>query len=207
MAEREAVIPTPSVLQDLQEERQVVQEGYRFLDEKRLLLAAEILRQLERYRRLHREYEELHAQAARALREAVARHGLDGLQVYPPAADLDSATLEVETRTVLGVQVTDSRLHAENTPPPRALDPSPEARECRRLFDELAKRSAPLAALTGNLERLLDEYRRTERRARALEDVLLPEIEHQLLEVAVRLEEMDQEEAVRTRLNYGKQRP
>ena len=203
MADGEAPIPTPSVLQSLREERQVVQEGYRFLDEKRLLLAAEVLRQLERYRRLQREYEELHAEAARALQEAVARHGFDGLQVYPSGADLEAATLPTETRKVLGVKVTESRLQAPLHAPPRAVDPSPEARECRRLFKELVERSAPLAALTGNLERLLDEYRRTERRARALEDVLLPEIAQQLLEVATRLEEIDQEEAVRTRLNHG----
>ena len=204
MADAGGLTPTPSVLQELQDERLVVQEGYQFLDEKRLLLAAEILRQLERYRRLHREYLELHESAAKALSGSIVRHGLEGLQVYPPAADLEQAKLETETHTVLGVKVTDSQLHGEiDLSPPRAADPSPEARECRRLFNELVKRSAPLAAITGNLERLLDEYRRTERRARALEDVLLPEIEHQLLEVSTRLEELDQEEAVRTRLKYG----
>ncbi|SCZ50238.1 V-type ATP synthase subunit D [Thiohalomonas denitrificans] len=202
MADAGGLTPTPSVLQELQNERLVVQEGYGFLDEKRLLLAAEILRQLDRYRHLHREYLELHESAAGALREAVVRHGLEGLQIYPPATDLESAELQGESRTVLGVTVTDSRLHGEtNLSPPPAADPSPEARRCRDLFNELVKRSAPLAAITGNLERLLDEYRRTERRARALEDVLLPEIEHQLREVSTRLEELDQEETVRTRLS------
>ena len=51
--------------------------------------------------------------------------------------------------------------------------------------------------------RLAAEYRRTERRARALEDVILPEIEGTLREVESHLEEVDQEEAIRTRLHYG----
>ncbi|MBF0418470.1 MAG: hypothetical protein HQL86_09515, partial [Magnetococcales bacterium] len=54
--------------------------------------------------------------------------------------------------------------------------------------------------LSGNLQRLLTEYRRTERRARALEDVILPELDEAIHEMEIRLEELDQEEAIRVRL-------
>jgi V/A-type H+-transporting ATPase subunit D len=56
-----------------------------------------------------------------------------------------------------------------------------------------------LAAQAGNLERLGREYRRTARRARALEDVLLPEINEAVADVSGRLEEIDREEAIRVR--------
>ena len=55
------------------------------------------------------------------------------------------------------------------------------------------------AASAGNLERLAAEYRRTERRARALENVLLPEIERALRTTEEHLEQADREEAVRIR--------
>lgn len=48
--------PTHTAVLELKEERQVVREGYDFLDEKRLLLAAEILRQLRRYQELMSEF-------------------------------------------------------------------------------------------------------------------------------------------------------
>ena len=51
----------------------------------------------------------------------------------------------------------------------------------------------------GNLERLRLEYRRTERRTRALEDVLMPEIDLTIKELETRLEEIEQEEAIRVR--------
>ena len=51
----------------------------------------------------------------------------------------------------------------------------------------------------GHLRRLIDEYRRTERRARALENVLLPEIDHSLKFIEEQLDAVDQEEAVRVR--------
>jgi V/A-type H+-transporting ATPase subunit D len=43
------------------------------------------------------------------------------------------------------------------------------------------------------------EYRRTERRARALENILLPEIEAVLQVIEDHLEALDREEAVRVR--------
>ena len=48
--------------------------------------------------------------------------------------------------------------------------------------------------------RLLAEYRLTERRARALENVILPEIEQSLNEMNSYLEEADLEDAIRARL-------
>jgi V/A-type H+-transporting ATPase subunit D len=59
---------------------------------------------------------------------------------------------------------------------------------------------ARLGVSGGNLERLAVEYRRTERRARALENVLLPEVEGALSTIQGQLELADQEEAVRIRL-------
>jgi V/A-type H+-transporting ATPase subunit D len=189
---------------ELREERQVIEEGYRFLDEKRLLLAAEMLRQLEEYQRLYTSFDALNQQAAQAMAAAVERHGLEGLQLHP-ARPLDDAELEVGQRSFLGVRLLESTLQlpAQLSPEQSAIDPSPEARRCTELFRELIPLSARLAGLSGNLERLMAEYQRTERRARALEDVILPEVKSLQQEIGTRLEEMDQEEAIRVRLKYG----
>jgi V/A-type H+-transporting ATPase subunit D len=60
-----------------------------------------------------------------------------------------------------------------------------------------------LAARAGNLNRLAREYRRTERRARALEKVLLPEVDQAIKMVDEQLEMMEREEAIRTRWSPG----
>ena len=65
------------------------------------------------------------------------------------------------------------------------------------------ERAAMAAGISSNLFRLIAEYRHTERRARALEDVILPEIEVTLGDMETHLEETDQEEAIRARLKYG----
>ena len=56
------------------------------------------------------------------------------------------------------------------------------------------------AGVSGNLQRLLSEYRKTERRARALENVVIPEMTHKLHDMSSRLEELDQEDVVRVHM-------
>ncbi len=187
--------PTRSAVIEMKDERRAMHEGYVFLDEKCLLLAGEILRELAQYGRLQREFIGLHEAAMAALQAAVARHGLEGLQVQPPA-DLSQAQLTRRTRSLMGVPLQAAEALAAAAPAPPAVNPSPEAQACRRAFAALLAAAAPLAALAGNLERLSFEYRRSVRRARALQDVMLPELARSIYDIENRLEELEQEDAI-----------
>jgi V/A-type H+-transporting ATPase subunit D len=199
MPDREAT-PTHSAFLELKEERAGMREGYSFLDEKRLILASEILVQLERYETEMASFRADYANAAESLQAAVSRHGLQGLSLYPVETAL-GGDLKVETRSVLGVIVHEADFQEGNQEPvAEAVDRSPEAERCREVFRGLVPRLTRLATLAGNLERLHFEYRRTARRARALEDVLLPEIDERIKTVDSALEELEREESIRVRL-------
>ena len=187
--------PTRSALLELREERRAMGEGYTFLDEKCLLLAAAILRELKRHAALLEEFRRLHGDACTLLRAAVLRHGLQGIECYPPAL-LADARLSITRRPLLGVMLQDAELSRSASSTPLALNPSPEAQQSRDRFAALLAQAAQLAAVAGNLERLSHEYRRTMRRARALHDVLLPELDQGIHEIQARLEQQEQEEAV-----------
>ena len=195
--------PTRAAVLELRQEQAVVSEAYDFLDEKRLLLAAELLRQLEAYQRLLAELEELAGQARRRLIAAIERHGLQGLSVYP-AVPLQGVVVDDQRRNFMGVTLIETALLASEAQAPAASDPSSEAEACREVFVDLVQHSATLAGLSGNLHRLLKEYRLTERRARALENVILPEIERSLNDMMAYLEEADLEDAIRARLQGHK---
>jgi len=206
------VVPTHSAYLELQAERAGMQEGYRFLDEKRLILASEILAGLKLLEETLTRWREARALALEALRGAIGRHGLEELSVYPAAAGVGCAG-EAASRPVLGVRIDavpelapwPAEDRRQGTPGPTvepvasAVFPSPEAELCRERFVNLLPIAARLAAVTGNLERLRQEYVRTSRRARALEDVLLPEIDESLRSIDAALEELDREEVVRVR--------
>jgi V/A-type H+/Na+-transporting ATPase subunit D len=192
------VTPTRSAALELADERKLMRQGYEFLDEKRTLLAAEMLRQLRLYQE---RAEALHAamrRAAEALVSAVERHGFDGAQVYPRPTPSE---IPANTRTLfLGITMLAAGEAApEAWPSPPAVDPSPEAEACRAAFEELLTMAADIGARSGNLHRLAREYRRTERRAQALEKVLLPEVEEAIKHVDEQLDTMEREETIRTR--------
>jgi len=196
--------PTRSAVLELQAERAVVGEAYDFLDEKRLLLAAELLRQLADYERQLAELGELRHRAAGALARAVTQHGLQGLGVYP-ATMLGDARFETDVRNFMGVRLVTARmvLPAESSGPAAAC-PSAEARACQLAFRGLLEAGSRLAGISGNLYRLLAEYRATERRARALENIILPEINQQLHIMTTHLEELEFEDMVRIRVRGRK---
>jgi V/A-type H+-transporting ATPase subunit D len=199
MAESGAIVATRVALLELRDERRLVQEGYDLLDEKRVMLATEILRRLREHDRRTAGVDAAWRSAREALRSAITVHGFDDLTVEPPYS-LASAALHEEPRTFLGVPLVDACL--ETPPAVRAHAPvldTPELRRCALAFRGLAVELVDQASRTANLRRLVDEYRHTERRALALENVLLPEIDRSLGYIEEQLDAVDQEEAVRVR--------
>jgi len=192
--------PTRAAVLELMNEETVVREAYVFLDEKRLLLASELLRQLDRYRQIAQQLAELNSAAREAMQAAIRYHGLDGLQVYPSASG-DVVELRQSSRNFMGVELIEIEIDTE---PDRFVHPTPvnasaAAERCGRLYCSIFIKSAIQAGLSGNLYRLLTEYRVTERRSRALENIILPEIDQALREMTAHLDELDLEDAIRVR--------
>ncbi|HVN42144.1 MAG TPA: V-type ATP synthase subunit D [Steroidobacteraceae bacterium] len=193
------IIATRIALLELRDEHRLVQEGYELLDEKRMMLAAEILRELRRHGELERARLEHEREARTAYGAAVEAHGFEDLTTEPRLG-LEGALLRRERRLFLGIGLVEAALEAgEPTFNAAPILPSPELRRCALAYRHLVADHAALAAIATNLRRLVREYVRTERRARALENVLLPEIDASLRFVEEQLDAVDQEEAVRVR--------
>ena len=192
------VIATRVAWLELSDERRQVREGYELLDEKRMLLAGEIMRGLAAYAELAARRGRQQAEAQAATAGALAACGCDGLAVEPPV-DLRPARLRIDTARFLGIPVATAALEGGSAPAHASLVRLPEVRDCAAAWLGLARTTAETAALAGSLRRLAAEYVRTERRARALENVVLPEIDATLQRISEQLDAIDQEEAVRVR--------
>ena len=164
--------PTRSLLIALAEERRTMREGYAFLDEKCLLLAGEMLRQVRAHQALARELAVLQRDSAAALAAALARHGLHGLAGLPArrraGADPDRLSPSAWGDHVAGAG---DRANAARHRPPSFHRPRPKPA------------APPIDAWPTGWQRwqryrrhsrdCYAEYRRTVRRVRALQDVLL----------------------------------
>lgn len=195
----ETVIPTRGAALALADEKRFVETGFEFLDEKRTLLASRLLEELAGWRKARDAYGAAERRAREALRHAILRHGFENLAHYPtaPGAFDQVAPREENFLGLMLLKLPDPRW----TPPEpiAALDASQAAEDCRVAFGALAPLVVALAVHGQNLERLIREYRATERRARALENVILPETVATLAAITEYLDESDQEEAIRIR--------
>lgn len=193
------VAPSRSAILELRDERQAMVEGHAFLDEKCLAIAAEIVRELARYLDLEAGFLGASRDASRALQAAIGRHGLAELLAYP-APPGPGSPLATRTRPVMGVRIVDATLVREPEPPLPPDWGSPEARACAAAFARLLVLAPRVGAAAANLERLSEEYRRSIRRARALDDVLIPEAARELAAMETGLEDLEREDAIAMRL-------
>ncbi len=191
--------PTRTTFLEIQDELRRLDEGYQFLDEKSLLLAHEILRQLAVYEANLADLRAAGERALQAVTAAAARHGLDGLEVHP-ATDSEALQPALRRDSFLGLELLSGEWGTEPVGPRfAAVDPSPEAEACRDAFAALLELHYAQALVGANLLRLRDEYVRTERRARALDQLIMPEMRQTLKHIDDQLESIDQEEASRVR--------
>lgn len=181
---------------DLRAEEAALREGYRFLDEMRLALATEGVRELAGYDALRGRFETAWARAVATLRATVARHGIEA-PLFRPVEEA-VGEVAVEARSRLGVVLQEARWGASSPPPPLP-ETTPELRACGAAWAALLPLLVSLSGGAGNLIRLKAVYERTARRARALEEVLLPEVATELRLLTDALEEGEREEAVRVR--------
>jgi V/A-type H+/Na+-transporting ATPase subunit D len=191
--------PTRSALLELRQERSFVADGREFLDQKELLLAGEALRRLAELDRVASELRAAERTARAALEAAVRRHGLEELSARPVANP--DYRLERSEQKFLGLRLERAAISWTDERQPECAVPSPEARRAREAFAELVRLSVRLAALAAGVERLRREYRRTHRRVRALENVLLPELDATIAELDEQLDAEDREENLRARRN------
>lgn len=203
MADAQREITTSRIaLLELKDEQRLVREGYTLLDEKRILLATEMKHQLLRHGLLRSECAELEADVLLRTTAAIARHGLDELSIYPPPLSVMDDHLAIRRSRLLGLELAAVQLAISAQSPAAAERPfnaTPEALACAVAHRAWLHRLTELAACRANLRRLARDYVRTERRANAIENVLLPEIESSLKLIDEQLESLDQEEVARLR--------
>ncbi|MDH3400360.1 MAG: hypothetical protein OEM03_05255 [Chromatiales bacterium] len=186
--------PTRSAYLELQEELERLGEGYRFLDEKSMLLAHEMLRQLVLLEALDNDLSEAETLATAAFDAALARHGLDNLESYP-GWDLADVEPGVTTRAFLGLALQSAAWPEQEEPDtPSTWMNSPEVHACRLHYLKCLQLQFELSLVGSNLLRLEEDYVRTERRARALDQLIMPQMRQSLRHIREKLDEIEQEE-------------
>lgn len=200
MDNRNEMSVSRGALLELRRERELIEQGHRFLDEKRIHLARELLLRIETWQALLDELGNAETEAKQSLVEAVASYGILDLQAHPTAkiakVDWSGTDLRFLGLTLPAKTLAVTLDGTEQKPSVKR----PLAEETAQRYARVVEIAAEGAAMLTSMLRLEAEYKRTERSVRALENVVMPEIFEQQKNTEDALAELEQEEAVRVRL-------
>jgi V/A-type H+/Na+-transporting ATPase subunit D len=201
--------PTKSSLRKLKEELSFAYEGYDLLNQKREILALEIVRKAGAIKALEAEFQQAIGELYAAYRIAAIDTGFDAITVQS-CLEPRSYFLRMELSKLMGLKLLNFRLSMKELRAPVTLPQTTatydEARDKSRKTLELLTR---YATMTKSVMMLSRELKKVQRRVNALEKIFIPQHEEAKKFITDRIEEMEREEVfvkklIRQRASPGK---
>ncbi len=187
-------IPSKTALLERREELQLVSEGKSVLEERRDIIARELLELIRVTEELADAYEQRHTAAWQALQYAILRYGSSGLMGIEVQETLTNPGWKMVNR--VGV----SWLEASTLPesPAPLISESwyhlPELQRVMTAFHELQMAAFKLAQAENNLRRMSQAFKSVQQRVNALEHIVLPETRQAIKFIEEGLEQIEREQ-------------
>ena len=193
MSDIDQLPPTRTSLLSLRQRLDEARQGYLLLERKREVLLRELwglLREVRIHERaVRRRFEAAYA----ALREARLDLGSERVR-WAALAPTARTHYRVEQRSVMGVALPQVDLRVEPLPLPNSpWGTSARFDEARERWLEVGSNLGSWIETIGAVWRVAAELDRTQRRANALEHILIPELERATRRIEAALEEQERE--------------
>ena len=202
--------PTKSSLRRLKDDLSFAYEAYDLLNQKREILAIEIMRHIGEIKRIEAELLGGMQELYKAYRRAALDMGSDFLTMKS-CSEKRGYFLHMETPRFMGLRLSHFRLSLKRPGITMSLSGTTAS------YDEAKRRSAralellvEYAGITKTIIVLSRELKKVQRRVNALEKIFIPQHEEAKKYIADRLEEMEREEVfvkklIRQRITNNKQ--
>lgn len=192
------VFPTKGNLIRLKKSLELAETGYDLLDRKRNILVRETMLLVDRARAVSGKIRETYASAYKALQSANISLGtVDEIALSIPVDE----GIRMTGRSVMGVVIPKVSLPAaepNNSYGYRRTDISLDI-ACRR-FNEVKALTAQLAEIESSVFRLAEGIRKTQKRANALKNIVIPRFKVQIKTISDMLDEKEREEFSRLKV-------
>lgn len=192
------VAPTKGNLIATKKSLSLASLGYDLMDRKRNILIREMMEQVENVKMLRDEITKTYAVAYYALQEANMSLGL--ITDIVDAIPVDNG-LRVTYRSVMGVEL--PKIHYEKQPVEltygleRANSKLDYAYRC---FARVKEMTVVLAEVENSVYRLANSIRKTQKRANALKNIVIPDFKLTVKSISDALEEKEREEFSRQKV-------
>ena len=186
--------PTKSSLRKLKEDLSFAYEGYDLLNQKREILALEIVRKIGAVKTIEVEFQQALVELYAAYRTAAVNIGSDAVTLQS-TLEPRSYFLHMDVTKLMGLKLLNLRIDLKSPRAPVTLTqtsaPYDEAREkSHKALSILAQ----YATMTKSIILLSRELKKVQRRVNALEKIFIPQHEEAKKYITDRIEEMEREE-------------
>ena len=192
------LLPTKGNLVAAKRSRALAKTGYELMDRKRNILIRELMAHMEDAQELQSQIDTVFTQAYAALQAANIRLGVCDRIAETVAVD-DS--LSIQYRSVMGVELP----HI----PGRSPAPRPEyglsetsslLDDCYLKFYKVKELTRRLAEVETSIYRLAQSIKKAQKRANALQNIVIPGLDENIRFITDALEEKEREEFVRLKV-------
>ena len=194
----EQVFPTKGNLINTKKSLDLARVGFELLDRKRNIIVREMMAPIDRAASIQSRIDDGYAKAYLALQRANVAHGI--------CADIAAAVpvengLSLSSRSVMGVEIPIVKLD----PQPVELNygfvsSSALVDEAYIRFDEVKKLTAELAEVENSVYRLATAVNKTQKRANALKNIIIPRLTSTVKYITDSLEEKEREDFSRLKV-------
>lgn len=192
------VFPTKGNLINTKKSLDLAKVGFELLDRKRNIIVREMMTLIDRAADIQSQIDACYSDAYKALQQANVAHGLcDAIAESVPVED----GLSLTSRSVMGVEI-----------PIVKLDPQPVelsygfmftsalVDEAYIKFDRVKKLTAELAEVENSVYRLATAVNKTQKRANALKNIIIPRLTGTAKYITDSLEEKEREDFSRLKV-------
>ena len=187
-------VPTKGNLITSKKSLALAKTGYELLDKKRNILVREMMTLIDRATEIQTKIDVTYSQAYLALQRANITLGyIDDLAKTVP----EDNSLKLSYRSVMGVEIPIVTIDEDSQENGLffGLDVTNSAfDEAYMRFREVKRLTADLAEVENSVYRLADSIKKTQKRANALKNIMIPRFEETVKFITDALEEKDREE-------------
>ncbi len=191
------IAPTKGNLMATQKSLELAELGYDLLDRKRNILIREMMGMIDRAADVQGRIDSTFGEAYAALQKVGLTMGFNEEYILnTPVED----GLEIDSRSVMGVELPTVRLHSESQPNYPFTGTNSLLDTASKRFREVKELTAELAEVESSVYLLANAIRKTQKRANALKNILIPQFRETVKQIAEALDEKEREDFTRLKV-------
>ncbi len=195
-----ALFPTKGNLILAKNRLKLSREGYELLDKKRNILVREMMLLIEKAEKIQSKIDSTYTEAYKALQAANIMIGISTVMQISHSVD-EEDRINIKTRSIMGVEIPIISIPDEPIRPQYSFATTTiSLDEAYSQFEKVKQLTIVLAEVESAVYRLAINIKRTQKRANALKNIMIPRYEELVKYIQNYLEEKDREEFTRLKI-------